>query len=344
MVQAAAIEGTGTDRQSGIAFSHNQAARLLFGPLVDELWNAELPKLEQLSQDAATQLINRRLDMLPAQRVEIVMNGEVIANLPRQHYLFPAVIRLMEARDGFGSPLNIALVGPTGTGKTRMCINAAEALREEFVLLPFNPQTTKSELMGYMDANGHYVESPFYQAFKLGKLFIADEFDAANPAVATVLNAAVSNRVVTFPNGETVKAHTDFRCVYCMNTFGTGGDDRYAGRNRLDMATLDRMVYVVIPIDPGLEAALVGVPDVPSPVADFDQGTHFTNEREILNRVVSIRGIIEKDGLRYSVSPRATIHACALHRAGFGRDWIERSCIWRGMPDTERRRVEKLAA
>jgi hypothetical protein len=322
----------------------SEAARVLFRPIIDEFWQAELPKIKQLSNETITSLVNERIGILPPHRIEIMLNGEVIANIPRQHYMFQAVLRLMEARDNFGSPLNIALVGPTGTGKTRMCINAAQALKEEFILQPFNPQTTKSELMGYMDANGHYVESPFYKAFKNGKLFIADEFDAANPAVATVLNAAVSNRVITFPSGETVTAHEEFRCVFCMNTFGTGGDDRYTGRNRLDLATLDRMVFVVIPIDPGLEAALIGIPDVPSPSADYDQGEHFRDQKEILNRVINIRGIIEKEGLRYSISPRATIHSCALHRAGFSKDWIEKTCIWRAMPDTERKRVEKLAA
>ncbi len=320
------------------------AARVLFSPIVDDFFQAELPNLRKISNDTVTQLVNERLGIMPPQRVEILRNGEVIANLPRQHYLFPGVLRLMGARDNFGTPLNIALVGPPGTGKTRMCINAAEALSEQFILQPFNPQTTKSELVGYMDANGRYVESPFFKAFKNGMLFIADEFDAANPAVATVLNAAVYNRVMTFPNGETVTAHPEFRCVYCMNTFGTGGDDRFTGRNRLDMATLDRMVFLTVPIDPGLEAALIGIPDVPSPVLKFEEGKHFESEREILKRVVSIRGAVEKENLRYSVSPRATIHACALHHAGFDREWIENACIWRGMPDSERSKIEKRAA
>ena len=39
------------------------------------------------------------------------------------------------------------------------------------------------------------------------------KFDAANPAIATVLNVIIGNRVVTFPNLETLKAHQNFRAV-----------------------------------------------------------------------------------------------------------------------------------
>jgi hypothetical protein len=321
---AAVAEDVSRAEKTGAA---REAAKTLFSPWVDDFLDKELLNLRDLCMNTTTALVNERLGMLPPQRMEICLNKEAIANLPRQHYLFETALRMLEARDDFGTPLNVALVGPAGTGKTRMGLNAARALQEEFILQPFNPQTTKSELVGYMDATGRYVESPFYKAFKQGKLFIADEFDAANPAVATVLNAAVSNRVMTFPNGETVRAHEHFRAMFAMNTYGTGGDDRYTGRSRLDLATLDRMVFLYVPIDPGLEAALVGIPDVASPSVDITEGGRFGSERDILHEIVSVRGAIEREKLRYSVSPRATIHACALHKAGFGKKMIMEACV-----------------
>ncbi|MCO6429981.1 MAG: AAA family ATPase [Deltaproteobacteria bacterium] len=326
-----------TDEKSG-------AMDVLFGPMLRQYLSAELPQFRDLGVKTAREAANEQLGLLPAQRVEIWQGEMLLGTLPRQHFLFPALLHLLKASDHFNTPINIALVGPTGTGKTRMCINAAEALNVELVLQPFNPHTTKSELMGYMDANGRYVESPFYKAFKEGKLYIADEFDAANPAVATTLNAAISNRMVTFPNGETVAAHPNFRAIFVMNTYGMGADDRYTGRSRLDMATLDRFVYLYVPIDEGFEAALVGIPDKQSPSFELGDGGRFESEREILHLVVSVRGALEKENMRYSVSPRATIHGAALHRAGFGKRWIEDCCIFRGMPKESRDKIMRQVA
>ena len=147
--------------------------------------------------------------------------------------------------------------------------------------------------------------------------------------------------MVTFPNGETIEAHEGFSAVCCMNTYGTGANDKYTGRNRLDLATLDRFVYLNIPIDEGLEAAIVGVPDHESPECDVEEGGMFKDEKEIFNYVISLRGVMEDLKLRHSLSPRATIFSCALHRAGFGKMFIDDSCIWRGMPEDQIRKVQK---
>ena len=325
------------------AMKRSKAAKALFEPMVSDYLDLHMREITDDIIQKADGVISEHLNQLPPQRLELYVDDELRSTLPRSHYLLPALLRMMTTEDRYGNKMNLALVGPTGTGKTRMAMNAADALELEFILQPFNPQTTKSDLMGYMDANGNYVESPFYKAFKNGELYIADEFDAANPAVATILNAAVSNRVITFPNKETVKAHENFRAIFCMNTWGTGGDDRYTGRNRLDMATLDRMIYLHIPVDPGLEAALVGINDEPSPELDITEGGSFESERDILHEVVALRGAVEEGRMRYAISPRATIHAEAMHRAGFGKDWIEECCIFRGMPEADRKKLMKAA-
>jgi hypothetical protein len=296
------------------------------------------PELRQVAQSAAAYAAAQLIDGIAPQKVQIRINDKIVATLPRQHFLFEPVLKLLAAKDRYGMPLNLNLYGPTGSGKTKMCIFAAKALGVELVLQPFNPHTTKSELLGYMDASGKYVPSPFYKAFKEGLQYIADEFDAANPAIATCLNAAVGNRMLTFPNGETLEAHQNFRAVFCMNTDGRGGDDQYTGRNRLDMATLDRLVYLHVPLDPGLEAHLVGV-NRPSPKIDIAEGGPFKDNEEILDHVATVRTAMEQNKLRYFLSPRATVHACALREAGFGRVWIDNCCIWRGIPQHVRKQV-----
>ena len=268
--------------------------------------------------------------------------NERVTYLSRQHYMFPVLLRLLCVRDRNGNPLNTAVVGPAGNGKTSMALACSEALGIEAVLQPFNPQTTKSDLLGYMAADGKYVPSPFYEAFTKGKIFIADEFDAANPSIAVTLNAAVANRTLTFPNLETVKAHPNFRAIFIMNTGGTGADHQYTGRMRQDAATLDRMVYLNVPIDKGLEAAIASV-EKPSETIKIDWGGQFSGNEEILTIVQSARKAIEDTQMKYIISPRATLHATAMHAAGFGKKWIMECCIWRGMNDTDRKIISEHA-
>jgi cobaltochelatase CobS len=255
--------------------------------------------------------------------------------LPRQHFMFPVLLKLLCALDANNQPLNIGMVGPAGNGKTSMALAAAEALAVPFVLQPFNPQSTRSDLLGYMDAGGRYVESPFYKAFRDGKLYIADEFDAANPSVALLLNAAIANRVLTFPNGETLRAHPSFRAIFAMNTYGTGADHQYTGRFRQDAATLDRLVYLDVPIDPGLEASLAKLENVTSPSVDITAGGRFRNSAEVFRTVQRIRKAVAGQNMNYLISPRATLYACAMHEAGFGKNWTLKCCVWRGMPETD---------
>lgn len=268
--------------------------------------------------------------------------NERVTHLSRQHYMFPVLLRLLCVRDRNGNPLNTAVVGPAGNGKTSMALACSEALGIEAILQPFNPQTTKSDLLGYMAADGQYVPSPFYEAFTKGKIFVADEFDAANPSIAVTLNAAVANRTLTFPNLETVKAHPNFRAVFIMNTGGTGADHQYTGRMRQDAATLDRMVYLSVPIDRGLEAAIANV-EQKSETIKLDAGGMFSGNKEILGVVQAVRKAIEDTQMKYIISPRATLHATAMHAAGFGKEWIMECCVWRGMNETDRKIITEKA-
>ncbi|RMG44552.1 MAG: hypothetical protein D6719_01580 [Candidatus Dadabacteria bacterium] len=296
-------------------------------------------------KDVVQEAVHEAMDLgEPGMVVEIHDRAmERVRYFSRQHMLFPVLLRLLSIKDRNNRPLNIALNGPAGNGKTSMALNAAEALGIEAVLQPFNPQTTKSDLLGYMDASGRYVPSPFYKAFTEGRVFIADEFDAANPAIAITLNSAVANGVLTFPNGETVRAHPNFRAVFIMNTLGTGANHQYTGRMRQDAATLDRLVQLHVPIDQGLEASIAGLAAGEMNKIDIEEGGHFKDNQEILDTVRAIRQAAAELELKYIISPRAVLHATAMHAGGFGKKWIMECCVWRGMPEHERAAIAKRA-
>jgi cobaltochelatase CobS len=86
-------------------------------------------------------------------------------------------------------------------------------------------------------------------------VFLFDEVDNGNANSLGVVNAALANGVMAFPDGM-VKRHEDFRCVAAGNTYGRGPDRVFAGRQQLDGAFMDRFTVITVDIDEPLEEAL----------------------------------------------------------------------------------------
>lgn len=94
---------------------------------------------------------------------------------------------------------------------------------------------------------------------------------------------------MTFPNGETIQAHKDFQVVAAANTYGTGSNQVYCGRNQIDGATLDRYFVYNLDYDRNLEKALVA-------------------NKEILNLYWQVRDIVKENDIRHTVSTRAILN------------------------------------
>jgi cobaltochelatase CobS len=167
------------------------------------------------------------------------------------HALFPRVVKLCQSPRI--SPL---LVGPAGSGKSKLAEQVAEALGLPF----FEAAKVQSEfaLLGFINATGQVVRTPFREAWEHGGMFFLDEIDASNPSALTALNGALANTICPFPDMN-VKRHPNFRCIAAANTIGTGATRQYVGRNPLDGATRDRFYFVQMEYDLALERALAPV-------------------------------------------------------------------------------------
>ena len=282
-----------------------------------------------IDEDAVRRIVREEMPAPPTIKIQMPDRPEV--EMARQHERFPLLLQTLAVG------LNVLLVGPAGTGKTTAARKAAEALGLGFSCLSVGPQTSKSDLLGFVDAGGTYRESLFVAAYRDGGVFLLDEIDAGNAGVLTVLNAALAGDVMATPVGM-VKRSPRFLTVAGANTYGQGASRQYVGRTQLDAATLDRFAVLDWPVDEGLEAAMIGVP-APAPVLDMAQGGTLYPSAW-LARVRLVRASVEKQQVRAVVSPRATQAGVALLAAGVGRHWVEEMVLWRGMPADARARVE----
>ena len=175
--------------------------------------------------------------------------------MPERTYKFtePLHEKFDEVTAIISQDIPVYLTGKAGTGKNVICKQVAKALGLDFYFT--NAVTQEYKLTGFIDANGTYQSTQFYQAFTKGGLFFLDEMDASIPETLVILNAAIANRYFDFPTGK-VDAHPDFRVVAAGNTVGTGADSEYTGRYCLDEASLDRFAMVEITYSQQIEEAL----------------------------------------------------------------------------------------
>lgn len=208
---------------------------------------------------------------------------------------------------------NIMLVGGAGGGKTHLVGSVAKALKLPFYPMSVGLQTTKSDLLGFINANGIYMPSPIRLAYENGGVLLLDEFDAAHAGVITILNSLLANGHCSFPD-KIVEKHKDFVCLCACNTYGKGGTIDYVGRNRLDAATLDRFIIVDVDYDENLEREL-------------------TRNDEWANIIKQIRETIDEYGIKMIVSPRASMDGADLLDAGFEMNDVLNMCIFKGCDD-----------
>jgi len=220
------------------------------------------------------------------------------------------------------SPL---LVGMAGTGKTHAGEQVSKALSLPFYSMSVGAQTSKSDIIGYMDANGNYVGTHFRKAYEHGGVFLMDEIDAGNANVLIQVNAALSNGLCAFPDAM-VKKHEDFIFIASANTYGNGANRQYVGRNQLDAATLDRFAVIDWLIDDKLEEKLA--------VGSYGKPWYLA--------VKATRDYVAEHNIRALISPRATQKGSALLNVGQPLPEVIAATLLGSVPDDKKQDVTQV--
>ena len=168
------------------------------------------------------------------------------------HPQFATLLTALSCVDFSGGYVPTMLIGPSGTGKTYACAQAAKALG-----IGFEAQGTATEaetLVGYEKLTGEQKLTPFLVAFVKPCIFLADEMDSWEPAALLAMNSAIANGYLYLSDGTRLDRHPEFRFVAATNTSGLGGDHNYSARQKMDVATLSRLS---VRIAWGFDAAIV---------------------------------------------------------------------------------------
>lgn len=237
------------------------------------------------------------------------------------HSQLPDVIKWL------GVGVNVYLAGPAGSGKTTIARQCAEAFKQEFYFSGAIFQ--KYELLGFIDAGGNYRTTDFRNAFENGGLFLFDEIDASDAAALVAFNAAIANRVCSFPDG-IISAHPDFRVIAAANTRGKGATREYTGRNPLDAATLDRYVIIDIDYDQVIERELAKT----AFIQFGGEQSKMHDVEEIVRTVQSARKRAIDLQLSCVISPRASIDASKGVAAGFSVGEALKGALWNKLDAT----------
>lgn len=280
--------------------------------------------VDPIAMDNAVALsrLNDKIEALQPKVTQIVIKDRPTVTLKGvQHMAFGDIMMSIAAR------CNTFLVGPAGTGKTTMVSQVADALGLSFHAENLTAATTEYALKGFKDANSNYVPTKLREFFQNGGVYLLDEIDNANPNVLGVLNSALSNGFMAFPDGMVAK-HPDFIAVAAGNTYGNGATAEYVGRNPIDGATLDRFAFFNVDIDESVEDAMLAGFGLPTATATV-----------WLEAVRRSRINVATSGLRVIVSPRATANGAGLLAQGMDMTKVYQATVLKGAKQDQ---VEKI--
>lgn len=268
-----------------------------------------------VNEERVRDIIRDELANVEPRRIVVTPTAETKID----EHTHPAFEEVLQAVAGGN---NVLLVGPAGCGKTHLAEQIARSLGREFGALHCTAGASESQLLGWLFPTGdggrfEYIPAPFATLYERGNaVFLLDELDAADPNMTLVINGALANGHLHIPQRYTspcIKRGENMCVIAAANTFGTGADMVYAGRNQIDGATLDRFYPIPMTYDTALEKQLAD-----ADVCEWVWDIRSRIEEKKLRRVMSTRSIQKADAMLRQGAEWSTVKTRLL--AGWTRD------------------------
>lgn len=149
--------------------------------------------------------------------------------------------------------VNLCLVGPTGSGKTTIAKHVAKALGYDYVIVSITAGVSEGALTGWLLPVGKegqflHIDAVALEKWRKGNcVILIDEMDSGDPNTLLIANNMFGGDELFIPQRHEeprVKRGENVIVIGAMNTYGSGADMIYSGRNQLDGATRARFIFM----------------------------------------------------------------------------------------------------
>lgn len=163
--------------------------------------------------------------------------------------LIRTVLRLGEFPFAWGNP---------GAGKTHLVESMAADMGLPIVIQVCAKDLFASVLLGSKSPlTGEYFSTDFRRVWEFGGVFLFDECGMTSSGFLNVLNSAMAQGAINFPDGKRVPRHEHCFLIFADNTALYGNDPRFPEREDVGGAFRDRLTYIDFPYDLKIEKSVL---------------------------------------------------------------------------------------